>query len=111
MYLPNLKGQPLALVRGAALAQALAPYRTRWEALPAQVYLLAEEPTPSPLPLLLDPQGLLLPLLPGQGALITDAHLEVYHLGPAWKGEEVLAWLEFVTHQCPECVIPEADWF
>ena len=90
------------------MAQALAPYRTRWEALAARVYLLPEEPTSSPLPLLLDPQGL---LLPEQGALITDAHLEVYHLGPAWKGEEVLAWLEFVTHQCPECVIHEADWF
>ena len=41
---------------------------------------------------------------------MADAFLEVYHLGPVRDEEEVLEWLRFVEAQCPECVLPEADW-
>jgi hypothetical protein len=42
---------------------------------------------------------------------VADAFLEVYHLGPVRGAEEILDWLRFVEAQCPECVLPEADWF
>lgn len=78
--------------------------------LEAQAYLLAQAPRPSPLPLLLDPEGALLGAIPEGGVLVADAFLEVYHLGPVRDEEEVLEWLRFVEAQCPECVLPEADW-
>ncbi|MEZ0348313.1 MAG: hypothetical protein ABWJ90_07345 [Thermus sp.] len=110
VYLPDLKGKPLALVRDLALARALARRRADLQAVNAQAYLLAQKPIPSPLPLLLDPKGTLLAAIPPGGALVTDAHLEVYHLGPVRDAEEVLDWLRFVETQCPECVLPEAEW-
>ena len=111
VYLPDLKGRPLVLLKDEALAQALSARAAELKALGAQAYLLAQAPRPSPLPLLLDPGGVLLPALPEGGALVADAFLEVYHLGPVRGAEEILDWLRFVEAQCPECVLPEADWF
>ncbi len=111
VYLPDLKGRPLVLLRGEALAQSLAAREAELKALGAQAYLLAQAPRPSPLPLLLDPGGAFLSAIPEEGALVTDAFLEVYHLGPVRDEEEVLEWLRFVEAQCPERVLPEADWF
>ncbi|MER3450860.1 MAG: hypothetical protein C4298_08720 [Thermus sp.] len=110
VYLPDLKGRPLALVRDSGLALELSESRALWEVLPAQAYLLAKAPISTPLPLLLDPAGNLVESIPKGGALVTDAHLEVYHLGPVQDAREVVEWLAFVTHQCPECVLPEQDW-
>ncbi|SDE92477.1 hypothetical protein SAMN04488243_11619 [Thermus arciformis] len=110
VYLPDLKGKPLVLLRSEALAQGLAAREAELKALGAQAYLLAQAPRPSPLPLLLDPEGALLSAIPEGGALVADAFLEVYHLGPVGGEEEVLDWLRFVEAQCPECVLPEADW-
>lgn len=111
VYLPDLKGRPLVLLRSEALAQDLAAREAELKALGAQAYLLAQAPRPSPLPLLLDPQGTLLSALPEGGALVADAFLEVYHLGPIRDAEEILDWLRFIEAQCPECVLPEVDWF
>ncbi|GLV47266.1 hypothetical protein TJA_04390 [Thermus sp. LT1-2-5] len=110
VYLPDLKGKPLALVRDLTLAQDLARKHAELEVLNAQAFLLAKTLTPSPLPLLLDPKEALLAAIPPGGALVADAHLEVYHLGPVRNAEEVLDWLRFVEAQCPECVLPEAEW-
>ncbi|BCZ93104.1 hypothetical protein TthAA37_22930 (plasmid) [Thermus thermophilus] len=111
VYLPDLKGRPLALLEDEALAQSLAAREAELEALGAQAYLLAQAPRPSPLPLLLDPEGALLGAIPEGGVLVADAFLEVYHLGPIRDAGEILDWLRFVEAQCPECVLPEADWF
>ncbi|GAB5602685.1 hypothetical protein FJNA_12100 [Thermus sp. FJN-A] len=111
VYLPDLKGRPLVLLRDEALAQGLAAREAELKALGAQAYLLARAQGPSPLPLLLDPDGALLEAIPQEGALVADAFLEVYHLGPVRDEEEILEWLRFVEAQCPECVLPEADWF
>ncbi|AFH40139.1 MULTISPECIES: hypothetical protein [Thermus] len=111
VYLPDLKGMPLVLLRSEALAQGLAAREAELKALGAQAYLLTQAPRPSPLPLLLDPEGALLGAIPEGGVLVADAFLEVYHLGPVRDEEEVLEWLRFVEAQCPECVLPEADWF
>mgnify|MGYP001770979235 FL=1 len=100
----------MALVRDSGLALELSESRALWEVLPAQAYLLAKAPISTPLPLLLDPAGNLVESIPKGGALVTDAHLEVYHLGPVQDAREVVEWLAFVTHQCPECVLPEQDW-
>lgn len=105
VYLPDLKGKPLVLVRDRALAEALAQ-----EALEAQAFLLAQEAGPSPLPLLLDPEGKLLEAIPPGGVLVADPFLEVYHLGPVVGVEAVRAWLAFLEAQCPECVVPEGAW-
>jgi len=110
VYLPDLKGKPLVLLRSEALARGLAAREAELKALEAQAYLLAQAPRPSPLPLLLDPEGALLGAIPEGGVLVADAFLEVYHLGPVRDEEEVLEWLRFVEAQCPECVLPEADW-
>ena len=110
VYLPDLKGRPLVLLKDEALARALSARAAELKALGAQAYLLAQTPRPSLLPLLLDPEGVLLPALPEGGALVADAFLEVYHLGPVRDAEEILDWLRFVEAQCPECVLPEADW-
>ncbi len=110
VYLPDLKGRPLALLKDEALAQSVAAREAELKALGAQAYLLAQTPGPSPLPLLLDPEGVLLPAIPEGGALVADAFLEVYHLGPVRDEEEVLSWLRFVEAQCPECVLPEGEW-
>lgn len=45
------------------------------KALEAQAYLLAQAPRPSPLPLLLDPEGALLGAIPEGGVLVADAFL------------------------------------
>jgi hypothetical protein len=111
VYLPDLKGRPLVLLNDEALAQSLAARAAELKALGAQAYLLAQALKPSPLPLLLDPEGALLSAIPEDGALVADAFLEVYHLGPVGDAEEILDWLRFVEAQCPECVLPEADWF
>jgi len=105
VYLPDLKGQVLVLTRDEALAQALAE-----APLEARAFLLAESPKKSPLPLLLDPSRKLLEALPERGVLVADAFLEVYHLGPVGGPEEVREWVRFVEAQCPECVLPEAEW-
>ncbi len=105
VYLPELKGRPLVLVRDEALAEALSG-----EALEAQAFLLAREDRPSPLPLLLDPEGRLLEAIPPGGALVADPFLEVYHLGEVAGAEEVRGWLSFLEAQCPECVVPEGEW-
>ena len=97
VYLPDLKGKPLVLLRSEALAQGLAAREAELKALEAQAYLLA-------------PEGALLGAIPEGGVLVADAFLEVYHLGPVRDEEEVLEWLRFVEAQCPECVLPEADW-
>ncbi|WP_234506140.1 MULTISPECIES: hypothetical protein [Thermus] len=110
VYLPDLKGRPCVLVRDETLAQALALREGELQALGAQAFLLAQEPSPSPLPLLLDPKGTLLQTLPPSAVAITDAYLEVYHLGPVADVEEIFNWLRFVEMQCPECVMPEAEW-
>lgn len=106
VYLPDLKGKPLVLGRDEALAEALAK-----EALEAHAFLLAEGERPSPLPLLLDPEGTLLRAIPPGGALVADPFLEVYHLGEVAGAEEVRAWLALLEAQCPECVVPEGEWF
>ncbi len=110
VYLPDLKGRILILMRNPALAQALAERQEELRELAAQAYLLAQAPAASPLPVLLDPGGQLLAALPEEGVLVADAYLEVYHLGPVADAEEVLAWVGFVAAQCPECVLPEAAW-
>lgn len=110
VYLPDLKGKTLVLVRSPGLAQALAKRQEELRELSAQAYLLAQAPAASPLPVLLDPEGQLLAALPEEGVLVTDPYLEVYHLGPAAGPEEVLAWVGFVAAQCPECVLPEVTW-
>lgn len=111
VYLPDLKGRPLVLLKDEALARALSARAAELKALGAQAYLLAQAQRPSPLPLLLDPEGALLSAIPEEGVLVADAFLEVYHLGPVRDVEEILDWLQFVEAQCPECVLPEADWF
>jgi hypothetical protein len=110
IYLPDLKGRALVLLKDEALARALSARAAELKALGARAYLLAQAPRPSPLPLLLDLEGALLSAIPEGGALVADAFLEVYHLGPVSGEEEVLDWLRFVEAQCPECVLPEADW-
>lgn len=110
VYLPDLKGRILVLVRNPGLAQALAERQEELRELSAQAYLLAHSPAASPLPVLLDTEGALLAALPEEGVLVADAYLEVHHLGPARDAEEVLAWVGFVAAQCPECVLPESDW-
>lgn len=111
VYLPDLKGRPLVLLKDEALARALSARAAELKALGAQAYLLAQAQRPSPFPLLLDPEGALLSAIPEEGVLVADAFLEVYHLGPVRDVEEILDWLQFVEAQCPECVLPEADWF
>jgi hypothetical protein len=111
VYLPDLKGRTLVLLRDLPLAQALAAHKEALEALEAQAFLLAPTPQASPLPLLLDPEGQLLGAIPSGGALVADAHLEVYYLGPARDAEVVLEWTRFVAFQCPECLLPEEEWF
>ncbi|GGN01555.1 hypothetical protein GCM10007092_14600 [Thermus composti] len=107
VYLPDLKGRIPILLRDPSLARGVAE---GLKGLEAQAFLLTEAPQESPLPLLLDPQGLLLHAIPPGGALVADPYLEVYHLGPVQEPEEVLEWVRFVEAQCPECVLPEADW-
>ncbi|WP_243028221.1 peroxiredoxin family protein [Thermus albus] len=110
VYLPELKGKILVLLRQPDLARALATRQEELSALEAQAYLLSQEVRESPLPLLLDPEGKLIQVIPEQGALIADAFLEVYHLGPVRDAGEILEWVRFVGSQCPECVLPEAEW-
>ncbi len=111
IYLPDLKGRALVLLKDEALARALSARAAELKALGVQAYLLAQAPRPSLLPLLLDPEGALHSAIPEDGALVADAFLEVYHLGPVRDAEDILDWLRFVEAQCPECVLPEADWF
>ncbi len=110
VFLPDLKGKSLVLVRSEALARGLGAYKEDLEALEAQAFLLAESPKEAPLPLLLDPEGRLLRAIPEGGALVTDPFQEVYHLGPVAGPEEVLEWARFLLYQCPECVVPEGEW-
>ncbi|WP_448566759.1 hypothetical protein [Thermus sp.] len=111
VYLPDLKGRALVLLKDEALARALSARAAELKALGVQAYLLAPAPRLSPLPLLLDPEGALLSAIPEDGVLVADVFLEVYHLGAVRDAEEILDWLRFVEAQCPECVLPEADWF
>lgn len=110
VYLPDLKGKPLVLLRSEALAQGLAAREAELKALEAQAYLLAQAPRPSPLPSFWTRK------VPSSGPSPKGASWwrtpssEVYHLGPVRDEEEVLEWLRFVEAQCPECVLPEADW-
>lgn len=62
------------------------------------------------MPLLVDREGMLVSVIPEQGALVADPFLEAYHLGPVEGVEEILDWVRFVGAQCPECVLPEAEW-
>lgn len=110
VYLPDLKGRILVLVRSPKLAQALVEYQEILQNLSGQAYVLAQAPVESPLPVLLDPGGELLGALPEEGVLVADAYLEVYHLGPVAGAEEIVEWAGFVAAQCPECVLPEAAW-
>lgn len=110
VYLPDLKGKPLVLLRSEALAQGLAAREAELKALRGPGLPPGPGPKAKPPPLLLDPEGALLGAIPEGGVLVADAFLEVYHLGPVRDEEEVLEWLRFVEAQCPECVLPEADW-
>ncbi|WP_018112072.1 hypothetical protein [Thermus igniterrae] len=69
VYLPDLKGRTLVLLRDLPLAQALAAHKEALEALEAQAFLLAPTPQASPLPLLLDPEGQLLVRRYSEGVL------------------------------------------
>ncbi len=108
--MPDLKGKILVLLRDLGLAWALTTRQEELSALEAQAFLLSQEARESPLPLLLDGEGNLIQAIPEQGALIADPFLEVYHLGPVQDAEELLDWVRFVGAQCPECVLPEAEW-
>ncbi|MFN4073385.1 MAG: hypothetical protein ACK4G4_08240 [Thermus sp.] len=110
MYLPDLKGKILVLLRDPGMAQALAPRQAELASLEAQAFLLAQEAWESPLPLLVDPEGHLVCVIPERGVLVADPFLEVYHLGPVEGVEEILDWVRFTGAQCPECVLPEAEW-
>ncbi|WP_298629476.1 hypothetical protein [uncultured Thermus sp.] len=110
IYLPDLKGKILVLLRDLGLAWALTTRQEELSALEAQAFLLSQEARESPLPLLLDGEGNLIQAIPEQGALIADPFLEVYHLGPVQDAKELLDWVRFVGAQCPECVLPEAEW-
>ncbi len=50
VYLPDLKGRPLVLLKDEALARGLALREAELEALGAQAYLLAQTPGPHPSP-------------------------------------------------------------
>jgi len=110
VYLPDLKGKILVLLRDPGMAQALFLRQDELAALEAQAFLLARETQESPLPLLVDWEGMLVSVIPEKGTLVADPFLEVYHLGPVEGVEEILNWVRFVGVQCPECVLPEAEW-
>nr|WP_279232680.1 hypothetical protein [Thermus neutrinimicus] len=110
VYLPDLKGKILVLLRDPGMAQALAPRQAELASLEAQAFLLAQEARESPLPLLVDPEGHLVSVIPERGVLVADPFLEVYHLGAVEGVEEILDWVRFTGAQCPECVLPEAEW-
>ena len=110
VYLPDLKGKILVLLCDLDLARALATRQEELSALEAQAFFLSQEARESPLPLLLDREGNLIQAIPHQGTLIADPFLEVYHLGPVKDVEKLLDWVRFVGGQCPECVLPEAEW-
>jgi len=110
VYLPDLKGKILVLLRDPGMAQAVFLRQDELAALEAQAFLLAQETQESPLPLLVDREGMLVSVIPEQGALVADPFLEAYHLGPVEGVEEILDWVRFVGAQCPECVLPEAEW-
>ncbi|TFU27052.1 hypothetical protein [Thermus tengchongensis] len=110
VYLPDLKGKILVLLRDPGMAQAVFLRQDELAALEAQAFLLAQEAQESPLPLLVDRGGNLVRAIPEKGVLVADPFLEVYHLGPVEGVEEILNWVRFVGAQCPECVLPEAEW-
>ncbi|WP_114313694.1 hypothetical protein [Thermus caldifontis] len=111
VYLPDLKGRILVLLRDPGMAQALAHRQAELATLEAQAFfLLPQDAWESPLPLLLDQEGSLVQAIPEKGVLVTDPFLEVYHLGPVEGVGEILDWVRFVGAQCPECVLPEAEW-
>lgn len=110
VYLPDLKGKILVLLRDPGMAQAVFLRQDEFAALEAQAFLLAQETQESPLPLLVDREGMLVSVIPEKGTLVADPFLEVYHLGPVEGVEEILDWVRFVGAQCPECVLPEAEW-
>lgn len=110
MYLPDLKGKILVLLRNPGMAQTLAHRQAELATLEAQAFLLSHEIQESLLPLLLDWEGHLVQVIPEKGVLVADPFLEVYHLGPVEGVEEILDWVRFVGAQCPECVLPEAEW-
>ncbi|WP_105318231.1 hypothetical protein [Thermus tenuipuniceus] len=110
VYLPDLKGKTLVLLRNPGMAQALALRQEELAALEAQAFLLAPKAQESPLPLLLDREGDLVSVIPEKGTLVAEPFLEVYHLGTVEDAEEILDWVRFVGAQCPECVLPEAEW-
>ncbi|MBW6393666.1 MAG: hypothetical protein ABWJ63_04605 [Thermus sp.] len=110
VYLPDLKGKILVLLRNPGMAQALALRQEELATLEAQAFLLAQETHESPLPLLLDREGNLVHAIPEKGILVADPFLEIYHLGPVEGVEEILDWVRFTGAQCPECVLPEAEW-
>lgn len=110
VYLPDLKGKILVLLRDPGTAQVLAQRKAELASLEAQAFLLAQETQESPLPLLVDRGGNLIRAIPEKGVLVADPFLEVYHLGPVEGVEEILDWVRFTGAQCPECVLPEAEW-
>jgi len=81
--------------------------------------LRAGPPPQPPFELIADPDGAVaarlgVPVRSGQAAAcVTDRWAEVFFFSPELTGEperwveELLSWLDFVEHQCPECFPPE----
>lgn len=68
VYLPDLKGKILVLLRNPGMAQALAHRQAELATLEAQAFLLSHEIQESLLPLLLDWEGHLVQVIPEKRA-------------------------------------------